>query len=533
MKKIISFLFLLFLIVYANAQCWKYVDAGITYTAGFSVAIKNDGTLWAWGDNTYGQLGDGTNMVKYTPVQIGTDDDWKIVSCQSLFVLALKTDGTLWAWGRYEASQYGGGTTIYTNVPQQIGTDNDWKIISAGGGHSMAIKNDGTLWGWGYNFYGEVGDGTNQNRSIPVKIGSENNWDTVCAASAFTVAKKNDGTIWAWGNNQMGQLGDGVYYFSRSTPKQIGTDTDWKSISAKGNNTFAIKNNGTLWGWGSNAYGQIVNAGDQYIYAPIQFESATDWQSVYNGYYTVQAKKNNGRLFGWGDDGTGTTGANFTYPPYTYKFIVYSPLPIGTDTDWKSFGAGGSHKLAIKNDGSLWVWGSNEKGQMGIGTSSKIPLQLPCPESATPQKISVCSPIGNTTLFCTRSGLNYRWQVNTGSGFTDIINNSYYSYADSPSLHVNNIPSDWYGYIYRCKVDGYNSERYSLKFTDVWTGAAGDSTWENEDNWSCGSVPDTNTDVYINTGTVIINSDITIRSLAIESGVIFKIQDGKKLTITH
>jgi hypothetical protein len=139
---------------------------------------------------------------------------------------------------------------------------------------------------------------------------------------------------------------------------------------------------------------------------------------------------------------------------------------------------------------------------------------------------------GSTVFTLNIAGAIYQWQADTGSGFADIADNSNYTGTNTPNLHLNNLPSSWYGYQYRCMVDGVASNAVSLKFSTTWNGLA-DNTWENPANWSCGSVPDANTDVYINSGTTILNSNAIIRNINLGSGVNFTVNPGFTFTITH
>lgn len=146
--------------------------------------------------------------------------------------------------------------------------------------------------------------------------------------------------------------------------------------------------------------------------------------------------------------------------------------------------------------------------------------------------LKLCPPLANTFISFNFGGTNYQWQVNTGSGYTNIINNTNYAGANQVTLQLMNIPSAWYGYKYRRVTDGFNSDVFQLQFSDSWTGAA-NNAWENALNWYCGTVPDVNTDVIINSGTIIINSDVTIRSLKVNPGVSVTVSPGRKLTILH
>ncbi|MBI5640929.1 MAG: hypothetical protein HZA17_10935, partial [Nitrospirae bacterium] len=179
-----------------------------------TMAIKKNGTLWAWGGNGHGQLGDGTTTGKHSPQQIGTDTNWVSVTATGIDTLAIKSDGTLWAWGWNQMAELGDGTRSERHSPQQIGTDTNWASVSLGTVyHTLAIKSDGTLWAWGQQYSGKIANGTQTEYhyfSRPTQIGIENNWFAVAAGGAHSVALKSDGTLWTWGYNGSGQLGDGT-----------------------------------------------------------------------------------------------------------------------------------------------------------------------------------------------------------------------------------------------------------------------------------------------------------------------------------
>jgi alpha-tubulin suppressor-like RCC1 family protein len=189
------------------------VSAGLNHTIG----IKTNGTLWAWGDNSYGQVGDGTTTNRITPVQIGSETNWLFVSAgNNLYNVAILTDGTLWAWGQ-----------IYpvSSTPKQIGTDRNWATVSASDSYAMGIRTDGTLWAWG-SMWGVPPSGDRnaveiiiQYGNTPVRVGTAVNWASV-SVGTHAIATRTDGTIWAWGNNRYGQLGDGTT-IDRLTPVQI------------------------------------------------------------------------------------------------------------------------------------------------------------------------------------------------------------------------------------------------------------------------------------------------------------------------
>ena len=195
----------------------------------FGAEIRSDGTLWTWGYNEYGQLGDGTFVTKTSPVQIGLDRDWATVSAGDSHVLAIKTDGTLWAWGWNDYYTLGLGETDAHYSPTQVGTDTDWVSVAAGEMHSLGLKSDGTLWAWGDNAEGQLGQGDNLDEMVPAQVGSDADWAGIAAGAYSSAAIKVDGTLWMWGANGNGQLGLGDTA-PRTSPDMV-TGDDWTSVS--------------------------------------------------------------------------------------------------------------------------------------------------------------------------------------------------------------------------------------------------------------------------------------------------------------
>jgi alpha-tubulin suppressor-like RCC1 family protein len=270
---------------------WASVAAGVAHT----VAVKTDGTLWTWGNNNAGQLGDGTTTHRYAPAQVGTDTDWASVAAGRNHTLAagrdhtvaVKTDGTLWAWGANGAGQLGDGTTTERHEPVQVGTDTRWASVATGESYTVAFMTNGTLWTWGGNNVGQLGDGTTTERHEPAQVGADH-WASVAAAGEgavageHTVGVKTDGTLWAWGNNHNGQLGDGTTT-ERDAPVRVGTDTHWASVAAGVAHTVAVKTDSTLWTWGRNSVGQLGDGTTTERHDPAQVGTDTDWASVAAG----------------------------------------------------------------------------------------------------------------------------------------------------------------------------------------------------------------------------------------------------------
>ena len=240
---------------------WIAIAAGSEHT----VALKSDGTLWAWGYNVQGQLGNGTLSDSNTPVEVsGGDDTWTAIAAGGYQTRALKSDGTLWWWGS-------SGTGFGSGNPAQVGSDNDWTAIAAGFDHTVALKSNGDLWAWGWNQYGQLGDGTNETSADPVQVsGGGHEWVAIAAGPEHTVALKSDGTLWAWGYNLQGQLGDGTVRRTSNTPVQDIQKTITGLPSPRGSHTVALKSNGDLWAWGWNQYGQLGDGTNTHSSIPLQ-----------------------------------------------------------------------------------------------------------------------------------------------------------------------------------------------------------------------------------------------------------------------
>ena len=247
-----------------TAMRWSSVSAGGSH----NLAVATDGTLWAWGDNRHGQLGDGSRTNRHIPAQIGADADWAYVSAGNVHSAAIKKDGTLWTWGVNNWGQLGDGTTDNRQFLAKAGTDADWASVSVGGWHTAAIKTDGSLWVWGYNGDGQLGDGTAVNRHSPVRIGEGNDWVSVYAGNGYTIAIRRGGTLWAWGRNDFGQLGEDVA--ANHGPARIGRARNWASVSAGMTHAAAVRTNGRLWAWGRNDFGQLGISPAPEHFAPIQ-----------------------------------------------------------------------------------------------------------------------------------------------------------------------------------------------------------------------------------------------------------------------
>lgn len=389
-----------------NAQCWKAIATGIQQTYG----IKTDGTLWAWGSNFRGQLGDGTNVSKDFPTQIGLDTNWATLAStnsSALHMLAIKTDGTLWAWGRNETGELGNGNHgvgFDEYSPIQVGIESNWKFVTVGQECTVAIKNDGTLWGWG-----AVGttflSGWNYT---PTQLGTLNNWKFAAwGGYSHCIAINSIGGYFGGGNNSYGVLGNGIISGPYTVFQQIGSYS-YKSIATSDNHSMGIRLDDKLMIWGRNDAGQLGDGTTVDKSTPIQIGGFNSWKSISVGHSHSLAIKSDGTLWAWGENAYGQLGDGTNID----KSV---PIQIGSSTDWKFVVSGFAHNAAIKTDGTLWTWGFNTSGQLGNVTSnsSNTPLMVNCPtigviEHPSSVNIFFIHPNPTSDLLSIQKGIDFK-----------------------------------------------------------------------------------------------------------------------------
>ena len=337
--------------------------------------------LWAWGSNVYGQLGqnesegvpDGGTFYS-SPVQIpGTS--WSRISNGERTAGALKNDGTMWLWGMNQYGQLGhNNKTKYSSPVQVPGTS--WSKLSNGRFMAMAIRTDGTLWTWGRNHMGQLGQNNKTEYSSPRQI--PGSW-TDCTCNSYSMCGlRSDGTMWSWGYNGNGQLGQGPTQGTNkfSSPVQIpGSDYKFWPSQAQGmyTNWFSRgSDSDELWGVGRGNKGQLGNgSNDNFNPSPIQVPGS--WANVAGGYWAhTIGVRTNGTLWSWGYNEHGQLAQN-------NRTDRNSPVQIGSGTDWSDIGGGLAGGYATKTDGTLWAWGYNNQGQLGQNnkTSYSSPVQIP------------------------------------------------------------------------------------------------------------------------------------------------------------
>ncbi len=446
-----------------HATDWIQVAAGYTHT----VAVKSNGTLWSWGENNSGQLGNNTSVDSHTPVQESSlSTYWVKATAGENFTVAKTSSGTLYAWGYNGWGQLGIDATGNRDEPTPIdGGSSGWSDIAAGWAHVVALKTNGQIWSWGYNYYGQLGNGSNGMHRAPVREATlADDWKSIACGSSWSLAIKNDDTLYAWGDNGYGQLGIGSWgghhyqptavgsehwlnvragykhslgiqtdgslwgwgsneksqlgsmaiLHYKNEPFRIGTDNDWIGITASRSTSIAIKNNHLLYGWGYNKFGQLGNKKTDTQYTPLHILSAHTWRQISIGEHHVLAIRDDRTLWAWGSDGWGQLGDG---PGGISN--VYNPVQEATHaTTWKSVAAGANFSVGLQTDGSLWTWGANTSGQLGLGNNDS---------KDTPTHVGmdswshICAGASHAAAIRTNGHL-YAWGGN-GSGQLGIGNN--------------------------------------------------------------------------------------------------------------
>jgi RNA polymerase sigma factor (sigma-70 family) len=318
---------------------------------GYGVILASDGSLWSWGEEPNGWPVLGLGKIENTVSlrRIGNETDWVDVASGSYHSLAIKSDGTLWAWGGNSAYQLGDGTKSSRLTPVPSVPGNDWKQAAVSGGSSFGIKNDGALWAWGQNWIGQLGDGTSENVIEAVQVGSSSRWTKIWAATFQTVGLQSDESLWFWGSF----TGDASDTNRFQIPTRISPDTNWVDVCFGYFTVFAIKSDGTLWSWGREA--NFYTGADTNLNAtPMQVGTDSDWQSCASqpgGFYQLLMKKD-GSL--WAMD---ASDHRIVKPWSEYKPIKF--VKIDLNKDIVAFVAGGDNMgVALTRDGEVWAWGN-------------------------------------------------------------------------------------------------------------------------------------------------------------------------------
>jgi alpha-tubulin suppressor-like RCC1 family protein len=323
----------------------------------------------------------------------------------------------LYNWGTNGRGQLGQNNTDSCSSPTQVGVLTDWLEINRGDAFTVNTKTNYTLWAWGYNeLYGNLGLGDTVSRSSPVQVGALTNWLVASSGNNNTVSIKTDGTLWSWGYNNRGQLGQNNL-IARSSPVQIGSTANWLKISARKDSVFSIKTDGTLWAWGFNSNGQLGQNNTTYAYSsPVQVGALTNWAKVSAAGDFTSAVKTDGTLWLWGRNNYGQLGRND-------KISLSSPAQVGALTTWLDVSSNVYHTIALKTDGTLWSWGVNNDGQ--LGQNNRVYLSSPVQVGALTTWASISS--GNTFSMAIKNDKTlWSWGANASGqlGLGDVIRRS-------------------------------------------------------------------------------------------------------------
>jgi alpha-tubulin suppressor-like RCC1 family protein len=361
----------------------------------------------AWGDNEYGNLGDGTYAQRVTAVNVGSNVTQ--VAAGKDHSLAVISDGSVWSWGSNTFGQLGTGSTESSASPQLVsGISGTITQVAAGWYHSLALGSDGTVWAWGDNQYGELGDGNFTQSDTPVKLGLSN-VTQIAAGDDWSLALRSDGTVWAWGNNLYNDLGLQVpdVYDNSAVPVQVAGLSGITQIAAGQSFGMAVQTTvrlgllrHSLWTWGQNSWGQVGNGQLTDLFSPggvinpYQVTGIPAPAAIAAGTSSAMMVGTDGSVWGWGQDLFGNLGVG------SGNGIIYSPTQtLNPGSGITQLAAGYDYVLGLRSDGTVVAWGDNSNGQLGDGTTTT---------SVTPVQVSGLSNVSQVS-----AGFDYSLAVHT------------------------------------------------------------------------------------------------------------------------
>ena len=348
------------------SPAWTAISSGNDFTCALTAA----GGLWCWGFNGTGRLGLGDTTLRRTPHLVGIDGTWASVATGSAHACAIQKDKSLWCWGEGFWGRLGTGSTTTQTSPTRVGSDNDWVQVATGQTHTCAIKTDGTLWCWGHGAQGRLGlDDGNLNHNTPQLVPDHQNWATLALSNSATCAIKTNGALYCWGYGIYGQIANGSTTASSTSPLLVGDEFDnWTHITMGTTYGCAIKDSPiegrALYCWGRNNDGQLGLGHTNDRTLPNRVGTDGDWADVLAGGTTTCARKQDQRLFCWGNGIHGNLGNLASMNP------TDTPIPIGTRTDWNLLSVGNRHTCAIDQEEDLFCWGYDFHGQLGLDINS-------------------------------------------------------------------------------------------------------------------------------------------------------------------
>lgn len=268
-----------------------------------TLTLAQNGTVWAIGSNTFGQLGSGwADTSSDEPVRVCGLDNIKSVTAGVSHSVALKADGTVWAWGSNDKGQLGDGTFLKRDLPARIAGLSNVEAVAAGNNHVLALRRDGSVWGWGSNNLGQLAGIALESSATPLPIAGLKDVVAIAAGAMHSTILKKDGTVWAFGYNGSGQLGDNSAEFNSMVPVKVTGLDEIIAISGGYHHTIALRRDGTAWGWGSNSYGQLGNGrGIDKSAAPLQISGLNGVNDITAADNRSFAIMKGGSVMAWGD----------------------------------------------------------------------------------------------------------------------------------------------------------------------------------------------------------------------------------------
>lgn len=396
-------------IVPATAASSKVIaiDAG----ESLSLALKDDGTVMAWG-TMMGFLPNSTSWFfqSYTPVAVNITNV-SAISAGNFFVLFLKNDGTVWGWGDNQFGEFGDGTNKETSLdPVQVAGLHDIIAISTSGTHCLALRRDGTVWSWGWNVAGQLGIGTtSRGEYTPVQVPGLSNVKKISAGDSYSMAIDGNGTLWAWGSNDKGRLGDGTTIMRLSPVQALIDNVADVKAGVMLAHTVALKSDGTVWAWGWNQEDELgfVPGKDKECHTPVQVKGIDNVAAISSTDSNSIALKKDGTVWIWGNGQQGRLGNGASYSADTP-----TPLQVPGLKNIIAIAGGYAHVMALSSDGSVYTWGDNSYGQIGNGKTNTYNTSAGYPEGATKPTLiipginSTTTPTSNTITTNVPAGNN-------------------------------------------------------------------------------------------------------------------------------
>lgn len=349
---------------------FQAVVTGAIHTCG----VVTDGAAFCWGDNRYGQLGDGSRKSRVYPTPVVGTTRYLALSGGGGHTCGISTAGTAYCWGFNQNGQLGDGTLTDRATPAPVDGGKTWLSLSAGGSYSCGIATDSLAYCWGWNGTGQLGDGTESDSPTPVAVSGGHKFRSVSANAHHTCGLTGDGEIYCWGRNDDGQLGSGNTDAS-AVPVLVTGGLTWSALSAGFSHTCGVAADGRGYCWGRNQFGQLglsdsVGGASETVPFPMAGELA--WASLDLGaYFSCGTEAQLGAAYCWGYNGSGQLGAEApdicVDEQGRQSQCALAPLAVSSGLTFATISAHTQHTCGLSLDGFAYCWGSGTNGQLGNG----------------------------------------------------------------------------------------------------------------------------------------------------------------------